>query len=173
MSTTATYNGSTGAAVLSVTPGTSSVTTIPRSGWSVLFVDSQANDCGNYGATNAFDGNNATMWITEWCHGAPPTPHEIQIDLGVSYTISGFQYLPRQDAYSSGNIANYEFYVSTDGTNWGTAVASGTLTASSSDKTLKQVTFAGVAGRYVRLRALTEVNGGPWTNAAEFNVLGH
>ena len=169
----ASYNGSTGAAVLAVTPGASSAGTIPRTGWSVVYVDSEATDCGNDAATNAIDGNPATMWVTEWCHGAPPTPHEIQIDLGASYTISGFQYLPRQDQYSNGNIANYEFYVSTDGMNWGTAVSTGTLMTSPSDKKQKQVSFADVVGRYVRLKALTEVNGGPWTIAAEINVLGH
>jgi hypothetical protein len=62
---------------------------LARSGWRVLWVDSQATDCGNYGATNAFDGNGGTMWITEWCNSTPPTPHEIQIDLGASYTIGG------------------------------------------------------------------------------------
>jgi hypothetical protein len=145
---------------------------VPDSGWRVLYVDSQATDCGNYGATNAFDGNNTTMWVTEWCHGAPPTPHEIQIDLGASYSLSGFQYLPRQDQYADGDIGNYEFYVSTDGLNWGTAVSAGTLMTSAADKSQKQVTFTGKAGRYVRLRALTELNGGPWTNVAELNVLG-
>jgi hypothetical protein len=43
---------------------------------------------------------------------------------------------------------------------------------SAADKSQKQVIFTGVAGRYVRLRALTEVNGGPWTNVAELNVFG-
>lgn len=81
---------------------------IPQTGWRVLYVDSDAPDCGNYGAANAFDGNPGTMWITEWCHSAPATPHEIQIDLGAYYAITGFQYLPRQDQYSSGNIRAYE-----------------------------------------------------------------
>jgi F5/8 type C domain len=166
------YNGSTGAAVLTVTPGSTSVSPIPQSSWHVLYVDSQATDCGNYAATNAFDGNSATMWLTEWCHGSPATPHEIQIDLGASYTISGFQYLPRQDGGTNGDVANYEFYVSTDGVNWGTAVASGTLIVTASDVTQKQVTFTGVVGRYVRFRAMSEVHGGPWTALAELNVLG-
>jgi hypothetical protein len=40
---------------------------LPASGWRALYVDCQAADCGNYGATNAFDSNNGTMWIT--AHG--------------------------------------------------------------------------------------------------------
>ena len=125
--------------VNSKTTANSGAAMLPGSDWRVLYVDSQATDCGNDGATNAFDGNSATVWFTEWCNSSPPTPHEIQIDLGASYTITGFQYLPRQDQYSNGNIANYEFYVSTDGVNWGTAVATGTLMASASDKSQKEV----------------------------------
>jgi F5/8 type C domain-containing protein len=156
-----------------VTPGSNSMSRLPQAGWRVLYVDSQATDCGNYGAANAFDGDPATIWLTEWCHGSPAPPHEIQIDLGASYTITGFQYLPRQDGSTNGNVANYEFYVSTDGLNWGTAVASGTLIATPSDLSQKQATFTGIVGRYVRFRALSEVHGGPWTAAAEINVLGH
>ena len=89
--------------------GAAVIATIPTAGWLLLHVDSEATDCGSYGAANAFDGNPATMWLTEWCHGAPATPHEIQIDLRATYTISGFQYLPRQDTFSTGNIANYEY----------------------------------------------------------------
>ena len=169
----ATYNGSTGAALLTVTAGASATATIPHSGWRVLYVDSQATDCGDYAATNAIDGNPNTMWFTEWCQLARLRRRtKFRLISGASYTISGFQYLPRQDQYSNGNIANYEFYVSADGVNWGNPVANGKLMTSSQDKSLKQVTFTAVVGRYVRLRALSEVNGGPWTDAAEINVLG-
>ena len=41
--------------------------------------------------------------------------------------MSGFRYLPRQDGLPNGRIAQYEFYVSLDGTTWGTPVATGTL----------------------------------------------
>ena len=54
-----------------------------------------------------------------------------------------------------------------DGANWGTAVASGTFPNSATEK---QVTFTAKTGQYVRLRALTEVNGQPWTTVAELNV---
>ncbi|MGB9105461.1 MAG: chitobiase/beta-hexosaminidase C-terminal domain-containing protein, partial [Terriglobales bacterium] len=68
---------------------------LAASGWRVLYVDSQETGFANQGATNAIDGNPATMWVTEWCNSAPATPHEIQIDLGANYIISGFQYLQR------------------------------------------------------------------------------
>jgi hypothetical protein len=165
-----TYGGSSYTAVAAIDVQRSSGA-IPQSGWQVLYVDSQETGCTNEAATNAFDGDPNTFWHTAWCIAAPPTPHELQIDLGATYYIGGFQYLPRQDQYSNGNVRNYEFYVSSDGVNWGAAVASGILMTDSSDKAQKQVNFAGVAGRYVRFRAMSEISGGPWTNVAEFNVI--
>lgn len=149
----------------STAPQTSS---IPQSGWSLHFVDSEEAGAGG-GAVNAFDGNPATMWATQWQAGSPAPPHEVQIDLGASYAIGGFRYLPRQDGQPHGGIANWAFFVSADGASWGTAVATGTFSGTSGEKA---ITFAAKNGRYVRLRALSEVNGQAWTTAAEINVLG-
>jgi hypothetical protein len=152
---------------------------IPQSGWSLLYVDSQETSCGNYGAVNSFDGNPATFWHTQYCPSSPGTPHEIQINLGATYNISGFQYLPRQDGCSNGWISQYEFYVSMDGVHWGNPVASGTFnygTATTgcpgaSVVSAIQVVFTGTSGHYVRLRALSEVNGNPYSAMADLNVL--
>ena len=141
---------------------------INRSGWSIRYADSEELQGEDGKASNAIDGNTATIWHTQWQAANPVHPHEIQIDLGATYNVSGFRYLPRQDATFNGTIANYECYVSTDGSNWGTAVAGGTLAAT---KTEKEITFPVKSGRYLRLRALSEVNGNPWTSAAEINVL--
>jgi endo-alpha-N-acetylgalactosaminidase len=116
-----------------------------------------------------FDGNANTIWHSEWFQQLAPLPHEIRINLGAQYTITGFRYLPRQGATINGRIANYQFYVSLDGVSWGNAVASGTFPNTSAEQT---VTFANVPARFVRLRALSEVNGSPITSVAELNVLG-
>lgn len=142
---------------------------IPHTNWTLKYADSQELTGQNGAATNAFDGNNSTFWHTQWSNGAPACPHEIQINLGKSYSIDSFSYLPRQDGVSNGTIAKYEFYLSSDGVNWGGAVATGTFSNNSS---LKQITFAAKSGQYLRLRALSEVNGNPWTSAAEINVTG-
>ena len=99
-------------------------------------------------------------------------PHELQIDLGALYAIAGFQYLPRQDTCVNGDIKGYNFFVSTDGVNWGAPVSTGNLVTIAGDQSQKQVVFTAVNGRYVRLQATGEVNGNPWAVAAEFNVLG-
>jgi lysophospholipase L1-like esterase len=62
----------------------------------------------------------------------------------------------------------YEFYISTDGSDWGTSVVTGTF---ANDATEKEVSFSPITGQFVRLRALSEVNGNPWTSMAELNLL--
>jgi hypothetical protein len=83
--------------------------------------------------------------------------------------VNGFRYLPRQDGNQNGRISQYQFYVSSSPSNWGSAVATGTFANSSAEK---EVTFTAKTGQYVRLVALSEVNGNAWTSAAEINVLG-
>jgi len=162
------YNGNQ-SAMLTVNPGGG---LIPHTLWSVVYVDSQETSCYTGAGTNAIDGNPATMWHTQFCPSSPSTPHEIQINLGATYSLTAFQYLPRQDGSQNGWIKDYEFYVSSDGVNWGTPVASGTFSYGGGVPPAMQVNFTQVTGQYIRLRALSEINGHPWTSAAEINVLG-
>ena len=141
---------------------------IPQSGWNLLFVDSEERDTGDLKASNAFDGDPNTTWSTEWFLSYPPHPHEIQIALGGLYTVSGFRYLPPLGT-SRGHIKDYEFYVSTDGSNWGTAVATGTLPYSTSEQ---EVLFAPTPAAFVRLVSLSATDGNNLTGVAELNVLG-
>ncbi len=144
---------------------------ISQSTWSLHYVDSEETASTNWEGANAFDGLDNTLWHTRWSDVNPddPHPHEIQIDMGLTKDIDGFQYLPRQDGSENGRIKNYEFYISSDGSNWGAAVASGTWAYT--DASVKEVSFPTVAGRYVRLRSTSEINSGAWTSAAEINVL--
>lgn len=140
---------------------------VSGAGWTVKSVDSEEE--ADYPAFYAFDGNPATFWHTQWrTASVNPPPHDLQIDLGSSKTVSGFRYLPRQDGFVVGYIGQYEFYVSADGVNWGSAAATGTFAANSSKK---EVTFSARSGRYIRLRALTEANGGSHTSVAELEVI--
>jgi hypothetical protein len=155
---------------------------IPQAGWKLLHVDSQEISCANDGAINAFDDKPSTFWHTAYCGGPNPNlPHDIQINLGASYSLTGFSYLPRQDRCSHGWISKYEFYVSTDGVNWGTAVAAGTfnygaaITGCSGNATVVPaiaVSFPAATGSFVRLRALSEISGNEWSSMAELDVIG-
>ncbi|MDP3849082.1 MAG: Ig-like domain-containing protein [Luteolibacter sp.] len=143
-------------------------TLIPSTGWTLKSVSSQETEDEDGRAVNAFDGNPNTIWHSRFFSYNALPPHDLQIDLGVSQAIQGFRYLPRQDEYNHGNIGQYEFYVSADATNWGTAVASGTFPDT---KTEKEVLFASKTGRYVRLRALTDAHGGNVCSVAELRLI--
>lgn len=141
---------------------------IPQTGWTLKFVDSQEMDIDvPKPATNAFDGDRNTIWSTQWFEADPPHPHEIQINLGTSHNIGGFLYLPRQDGNYNGIIKEYQFYISNDGVSWGDPVAIGEFV----DDKEARVLFTPKTGQYIRLVALSELNGNPWTTMAEINVL--
>ena len=114
----------------------------------VTYVDSEADNSMRLAA----DGNADTYWQT--VHNQfylAPYPHEIQLSLSREAEIKGIRYTPRQDA-SEGRIARYEVYVSTDGKEWGKAVATGTFADSKETQTVE---FAPCKGRYVKLQALS------------------
>ncbi|MBP2471567.1 alpha-glucosidase (family GH31 glycosyl hydrolase) [Crossiella equi] len=138
---------------------------VAKTGWSVKYADSQETAGENGAAANAIDDQPGTMWHTAW--SGPNPPHELQLDLGTTHELTGLTYLPRQDSGVNGGIKGYEVYVSTDGTDWGTPVAAGTFAP---DKAEKLVGFPPTAGRYLRLRATSEINGGAWTSAAEIGA---
>lgn len=137
----------------------------------VKYYDSQETVGENGAAINAVDANTGTIWHTKWYGGSDPLPHEIQLDLGTTRIVTGLTYLPRQDTSANGRIGRYELYVSTNGTTWGSPVATGTFT---DDKNLKAIRCQPAQARYLRLRALTEAgNRGPWTTAATITPLGY
>src|SRR3954468_745381 len=102
-----------GILVLSYSGVVNAQTVLSQANWTLRFVDSQ--EIAGYAAVNAFDGNVGSIWHTQWQAASPAPPHEIQIDLGATYSVSGFRYLPRQDGALFGDIGNYDFYVSIDG----------------------------------------------------------
>ncbi len=142
---------------------------IPKSLWKVTYADSQETAGENGAAANAIDGNKLTLWHTQWQGASPPPPHEIRVDLGATYGVEGFRYLPRQDGGTNGRIGKFEFYVSADGVTWGTPAATDGF---SNDASEKEVRFPARSGRFVRLVALTSANGDPYTSVAELSVIG-
>jgi phospholipase C len=118
---------------------------------------------------NAVDGDPNTFWHTQWQDANPPCPHEIIVELTPAATIKGFTYLPRQDGGDHGNIKGYEFYTSNDGQDFGQPVAKGEF---ADGQDLKTVTFsAPQTCRFIKLKALSEINGEAWTSAAEIGVV--
>ncbi|WP_242202764.1 discoidin domain-containing protein [Aestuariivivens insulae] len=141
---------------------------LPKEEWSLLYADSEEVNYPGL-ATMAFDGDPDTIWHTRWSTGTDTYPHEIQIDLGGFYSLSKFTYLPRQSG-QNGRINEYEIYFSTDNTNWGEADFTGTFENSSAPQSLEFATPE--VARYMRIKTLSEVNGGAWTSIAELTLVG-
>lgn len=141
---------------------------ISRVNWKVYYTSSEEPKLGG---ELAIDENLHTRWHSNWTTTDPDTkhPHEIQIELGRQYTISGFYVLPRQDKSWNGTISNYKFYVSIDGVEW-VEVASGKLLKVKEEQFVE---FSPVVAKYISLVALSEVNGGSWTTVADLNILGY
>jgi len=131
-------------------------------------VDSEETDSqGGYGE-NAVDDNPNTYWHTQWRGNSPGLPHESIIELLPPSVIKGFTYLPRQDESDHGTIKDYEFYVSDDGKNFGHPAKKGAFEPGKGEKI---ETFEPIKCRFIKLRAITEINGLPWTSAAEIRVI--
>lgn len=150
-------------------PSTPSAYALSKNNWKLLYTDSEETSHENGRGENAFDGNPNSFWHTVWSAEDPKPPHELQVDLGSRYELSGFSYLPRQDGSDNGRIGQYALYISDDPSNWGNAAATGTFPDNASRQT---GSFPSKAGRYVRFRALTEVNGEPWSCIAELDLHG-
>jgi hypothetical protein len=134
----------------------------------VIKVDSEETAAEDGKGANAVDGDAATFWHTQWQDNSPAHPHEIIIELTPPTRIKGFTYLPRQDTEVNGTIKDYEFYVSDDGKDFGQPVKKGTLGEGREKKT---VTFGAKQCRFIKLKALSEINDQPWTSAAEIGVI--
>ncbi len=142
-----------------------SSTLIDKTNWSVVSYTSYETT-GNNAVKNAIDGNTSTMWHTKYA-GTDPFPHYFTIDLGASYSVNGFSYLPRQDASYNGVTADYELYLSQDGLTWGDAVSAGLF---SKDHDEKRVNFYPVNARFVKFVSKSTVDGNKFSSCAEFNL---
>lgn len=164
--------------VLGATGGTATTTAeatllppgiVPQSRITVADVSSE--DVGTGGAaTEALDGNPSTLWHSAWSEVPTPAtfPHHITLDLGTTYQVNGFSYLPRQSG-TNGMFKGYEIYVSEDGQNWGTAVKTGEFPNSTATQ---RVDFTVKAGRYLKFVGTSSLNGAVFGSAAELNVYG-
>ncbi len=150
-------------------PPPPAVALIPREGWIVTTSSEQTVYSGFSGAS-IIDGDPDTIWHTDWLD-VPPPPHWFAVDMGRAQQIAGFRYLPRQDGLTGSTLAEYEFYVSDNGSDWGSPVATGTLAG---DDTAKEVLLPlAVNARHVKLQMVREAQGGNgYFSCAEFDILG-
>lgn len=140
---------------------------IDKSAWKVVSADSQ-QDNGANAAANAIDNDPSTIWHTAYYGNTPRHPHTIIVDMGQEYTVSDFEYTPRQDM-SNGRVAEYELYFSVDGQNWGEAAAKGTFGRMQASVIRVNIPSEPTA-RYFKFVAGSEVGRNAWTAVAELGI---
>ena len=114
----------------------------------------------------ASDGDLTTAWQTETDGAIPGYPHELVVDLGEPRRVDGLLAIPRAEP-ADGRVGRIEVSLSADGTTWGEPVAQGTWP---DDPGFRYVPLGGRVARFVRLRGLAEVGGGPTMSLAELVI---
>jgi hypothetical protein len=137
---------------------------VPYKELSVIRFSSESAASGRR-AVHAIDGVPTTHWHTQWSEKLAKHPHELVIDLGKKRTLTAVWYLARQDGGMNGGIKKCEISISDDPEEFGDPAITATLKKTRNAQQLKLA--APASGRYVRIRALSEVSGGPWASIAE------
>ena len=148
--------------------GLSTDRAISKKNWKLVSVSSQSKSNGK-DAINAFDGDIGTWWHSEFQNKKPVHPHEIVIDLGKSYELDGFRYLPRTDSGTNGMIKAYEFYVGQNADSL-KQVAKGNF---KDGKAEQEVAFSkAITARFIKLKSLSSIKGDDFATIAELGVFG-
>ena len=141
---------------------------IPSKGWKLVRFSSE-NTGNRKFARNAFDGDPRSIWHTQFAPKLDKHPHELVIDLGGEFSVTGFRYLARQDGGWNGTFGECEIFISSSAEDFGNPAGKATF---KKQRTAQSVNFQPTRGRYVLIRVLSEVTGGPWASAAEIGVAG-
>ena len=80
---------------------------VDKSLWKVVSCSSQQG--GGEKVENAIDGDESTIWHTQYGSNEPEPPHEIVVDMAQTYRVKEFIYQGRKDG-SNGRIKEYEIY---------------------------------------------------------------
>ncbi len=132
---------------------------ISKKDWKAIGID-------DADVSEIFDGDPSTAWHKR---GEKVMPFDLVIDLGNNHNLSGFRYLPDQNRWSSGIIANYQFYVSTDNRKWN-LVSEGEFSNIKNNPVWQIKNFAPVNARYIKLRASKNTWGDQVVGFAEVDV---
>lgn len=131
--------------------------------------DNENPQAGNEGPiTYAFDNNEVTFWHSNYSP-YQALPATVEIDMKEVHTINQFDYLPRQDGNTNGQITKYELYIKENAADEYQKVSEGELAANAS---LKKITFDAANARYIKFVALegTGNSGKSFACASEFTV---
>ncbi|MCC5939235.1 MAG: alpha-L-fucosidase [Lunatimonas sp.] len=126
---------------------------IPKANWKVVG--------GSENAIQAIDENDRTNYTAD--------SNRLMVDMGSTYPLSGFTYMPVQNRYMSGVIKTFVFEVSRDGVSW-QQVAEGEFGNIANSPILQRVSFSPTDARFFRFSATETLDGNP-ASFAEVGVI--
>lgn len=132
---------------------------ISKKEWEIVGVKDKSAAC-------IFDGNPSTVWH----QSNKKMPVDLIVDLGATYDVSGFKYLPDQGRWSSGIITTYQFHVSENNNDW-KLVCEGEFSNIKNKPLLQIINFAPATTRYIRLRAVKNTRDDEVAGYAEVDVV--
>ncbi|UJH90410.1 alpha-L-fucosidase [Antarcticibacterium sp. 1MA-6-2] len=130
---------------------------IPKKNWKVL------NE--NEGATAIIDADENTIWTKKG-----NLPQDVVVDLGKTYTLSGFTYLPHQTRYPQGILADYEFLVSENGEIW-KKVSEGEFSNIKNNPIEQRIAFDPTQARYFKFYSKRSADASGVMGFAEIGVI--
>ena len=133
---------------------------IPRKDWKIIGIEDEK-------ANAILDGDPSTAWHQS---KDKKMPVDLVIDLGKEEMLSGFRYLPDQNIWNPGIISNYEFYISNDNAEWKLADA-GEFSNIKNNPLWQSKSFSPVKARYIKFRALRNIDGNNEIGYAEVDVI--
>jgi beta-galactosidase len=140
--------------------------TVDKTIWKIVSCDSDQG--GGESVNNAIDDDVNTIWHTQYnVRPIPKCPHEVVVDMGKTYKVSGFTYTGRIDG-DNGHVKDYEVYFSNDLYSWGAPAATGTFENTSSPQftTVKSKPKA----RYMKFIIRSVYSGEGYASVAELDI---
>lgn len=136
---------------------TSFTADIPKKKWRVLNEDEEAE--------KIIDTEENTVWTKKGS-----LPQEIVVDLGENYQIAGFTYLPQQNRWPQGVIADFELYVSKGHENW-KKVSEGEFSNIKNNPIKQRVNFEETKARYIKFVGKRSADDSNVLGAAEIGII--
>jgi F5/8 type C domain len=141
------------------------IVVVPQSVLKLVSVDS-VEPGERYAAANAIDGDPTTFWHTPFTGTPRPHPHTLTLDLGQERWISGVRLTPRQQG-TGGIVTQFRVEASRDGQEPFPIKAGTTPPDLPATPTPKDLRFAAVLARFVRVVTMASVSGQPFASIAE------
>jgi len=133
---------------------------ITRKDWKIITTEDKK-------AYTVIDGDPHSAW-----HQPKGTklPADLVIDLGKEENLIGFRYFPDQALWGPGIITDYQFYVSNDNKEW-KLISEGEFSNIKNNPLWQTKNFSLIRARYIKLRALRNINGNDEIGYAEVDVI--